>query len=216
MTIYTAIFSPYEDLKEPLVVTPGWQYICFTDQPFKSNVWDVRQMKAANPQRDARRLKILNPLHSEIWVDGSFTINCDLNIFWQQHFRAPFTVPSHPIRDCVFDECVACVRNKRGNSNDIRNQLIAYKQLRMPPHAGLISSGILLRDSSILVREWCHKWHDEVVLRSTRDQLAFAHTVWKYGAVHNTFKWDYRNAQDFIFKTHYHRRKEDADANRLA
>lgn len=215
MTIYTAILSPYEDLKEPLVITKDWSYVCFTDQNFKSDVWEIRHVNTTNPQRDARAIKLLQPVAgNSIWIDGSFFINCDLNEFWQQHFHAPFSVPTHPIRDCVFEECVACVKNKRGNIKDIQQQMIAYKTMRMPSKAGLISSGLLLREDSRVVKDWCRKWYDEMMLRSARDQLAFAYTVWKYGRIHSEFKWDYRNAQEFIFKTHYHRRKEDEDTNR--
>jgi hypothetical protein len=60
--IYTAIFGPYEELKEPTVITPGWKYICFTDQPLKSNVWNVNQVKHGDllsSQRRARQYKIL-------------------------------------------------------------------------------------------------------------------------------------------------------------
>lgn len=207
MTIYTAIFSAYEDLKEPLLITPGWDYVCYTDQPFKSNVWRIVTDKSiGNPQLKARRYKLLQPMTgNSIWLDGSFTINTDLNQFWQQHFTAPFSCPSHPIRDCVFEECAACVFNKRGNTKDVQEQLKAYRLLKLPRHAGLISSGLLLRNDD--AKEWCKRWFEELLRRSSRDQLAFAHTVWKHGAIHTPFKWDYRTAKDFIFTTHYHRRK---------
>lgn len=208
MTVFTAIIGPYEDLKEPLVVTPHWQYICFTDQPFKSNIWDIRQVHAGDPQRTARQYKILNPLHAEMYIDGSFTINCDLNEFWNKYYKPPFSVPIHPFRDCVYEECATCVMNKRGNNRDIQAQMHAYKMMKMPRHNGLISSGVLLRNDSVLVKEWCEKWYNELTIRSTRDQLAFAYAAWKYGAIHNTFKWYYVTAQDLIFQTHYHRRKD--------
>lgn len=208
MTIYTAIFGPYEELKRPLVITPGWEYICYTDQPFKSDVWEVRQAQAGDPQRTARGYKILNPDNYEMWVDGSFVINCDLNEFWAKYYTEPFSVPSHPIRDCVFEEAATCIKNKRGNDRDIKDQWQAYKRVGMPRNNGLVGTGVLLRDGSQRVREWCEFWHKEVCLRSTRDQLAFAHVSWLIGTIHHTFKWDYRTSQDLIFQTHYHRRKD--------
>jgi hypothetical protein len=31
--VYTFIFGDYDDLKSPTIMTPGWDYICFTDDP---------------------------------------------------------------------------------------------------------------------------------------------------------------------------------------
>lgn len=44
IVIYTAIFGPYNDLI-PQRKIHGIDYICFTDQPFKSNTWKVIQVK---------------------------------------------------------------------------------------------------------------------------------------------------------------------------
>src|SRR2546422_511368 len=41
--VYTFIFGGYDDLKSPAIFTPGWDYICFTDDPtLRSDIWDVR------------------------------------------------------------------------------------------------------------------------------------------------------------------------------
>ena len=40
--IYTYIIGGYDSVKEPKVVTPGWDYICVTDNPnLKSEVWNI-------------------------------------------------------------------------------------------------------------------------------------------------------------------------------
>ena len=42
--IYTFIIGNYDTLKTPGVMTPGWDYICLTDNPtLKSTIWDVRR-----------------------------------------------------------------------------------------------------------------------------------------------------------------------------
>ena len=42
--VYTCISGNYDTLKDPTVVTPGWEYICFTDQKVISNVWTIRPL----------------------------------------------------------------------------------------------------------------------------------------------------------------------------
>src|SRR5688500_16882261 len=113
-TIYTVIFGPYEELKEPLVITPGWQYICFTDQPFTSSIWDIKQVDTwADKRMHSREYKInfhkyINDQES-IYIDGAFTINCNLDDWWNKHFKYPMTFVSHPRRNCVFAEIDRCI-----------------------------------------------------------------------------------------------------------
>lgn len=209
MTIYTAIFGNYEELKEPLIYTPGWKYVCYTDQPFKSKIWHIikKHQFDTGPQRTARFYKLLEyPEENSIWVDGSFIINCNLTDFWSNHYKPFFACPMHPIRDCVYTEASICITNKRANANDLIAQFAKYKQEKMPRHNGLITSGLLLRQKCKEVDDFCKFWHDELSGQSTRDQIAFAYAAWKTGFKPSTFKWDYRSAKEFIFKTHYHRR----------
>ena len=42
---YTVLFGDYEELKEPTIISDGWRYVCFTDQPLKSDVWEIVTVK---------------------------------------------------------------------------------------------------------------------------------------------------------------------------
>ena len=42
--IYTAIVGGYDDLFEPDFKPDGWDFVCFTDRDFKSDVWDVQKV----------------------------------------------------------------------------------------------------------------------------------------------------------------------------
>jgi hypothetical protein len=211
-TIYTAIFGNYEELKEPAVVTAGWKYICFTDQPFKSKTWDIMTIPqyGDDSTRSARYFKIMYHRHitaeKSIWVDGSFTISCDLDKFWNTHFVSPFSVPKHPVRDCVYEEFEACIKDKRGGLNDLLNQCERYRRVGLPEHNGLIQSGLLLRENSREVIKFCEYWWRELEQSSTRDQIAFAMIAW-HNKVHHCFNWDYRQGQDFIYTKHFKYRK---------
>ncbi len=211
--IYTAIFGEYEELKEPLVVTKGWDYFCFTDQPFKSKVWKIIKTDCSSygPQLTARDIKInahlFLPFYEySIWVDGSFFINTDLNVWFNTRFKAPFTCIKHPIRNCVYDEAQACIKHLRGNPEDIKRQISKYAGLGMPRNNGVISSGILMRRNCEEVNNFCEKWFNEVKENSMRDQLAFSFVSWK-NRIHNLTRWDYRTEQEFKFLTHYNRRR---------
>lgn len=205
--IYTALFSRYEELKEPTVITPGWRYICLTDQPLQSDVWEIHHFaNVDNPVKLAREKKILGGFGSHIWIDASFKINCDLNEFWDKHFISPFTVVQHPLRNCVYSEFTACIDNKRADYRSLVEQRELFLKNKVPVNNGLIQSGILLRENTPAVKEFCNLWWDQIKL-STRDQIGFAYAEWKLGIKWPRIVMDYRNNENFIFKTHFKRRQ---------
>lgn len=215
--IYTAIFGPYDELKEPTVITPGWQYVCFTDQPLKSKVWEVINVQldpdqlVYGPIRIARfyKLKVFQyfDVFQSMWIDASFTINCDLNTWWDTHFVSPFTCISHPIRNCVYEEGAICIKNKRGVDDQILEQIREYARQMIPARNGLISSGILMRERTVEVGKLCDQWFDELMQHSTRDQLAFAAVIYRHPIPVHYITWDYRIGTEFKWLTHIHRRK---------
>jgi len=223
--IYTAIFSDYDDLKEPRVITPGWEYIVFTDKQIESRNWKVIQVPLIdnNPQLTARYYKLnfhvvwpyLNADDKRtIWIDGSFIINCDLNAFWFKNFKFPFSSPAHPLRDCVYLEAEACIKNKRSNEESIQKHIDKYKAEGIPAHNGMISSGILLRFATdTRVTDFCEKWWNELKENSIRDQISFAKINFQMPNICHKFAFDYRTSEEFLFITHIHRRKIKDDSH---
>lgn len=206
MTIYTAIFGPYDDLKEPLVVTEGWKYICFTDQNLKSDVWQIEKRSLINgdARRTSKHYKILFHEHIEdrysIWVDGSFYVNCDLNVFWQR-FVSPVTLLKHPSRDCVYQEAKACIQNRRDRPEIIRKQIERYRAQGLPANSGMSASGIMLREITPESREFSELWYYELVNGCGRDQISYAYVNWKMPVATLT-DWDYTCRTEFLFMPH--------------
>lgn len=207
---YTAIFGPYEDLKEPTVITPGWRYICFTDQPLKSDVWEIVHKDVIDdPRRTARWFKIMGWIDWKysMWVDGSFHIKCDLNEWWGKRFTSPFSAAKHPLRSCIYREISYCIAVGRGEPNKLVEQDAEYKKLGVPQYNGIITSGILLRENTQECIDLCQAWWAELVKFSTRDQVAFAKA--SLGFTHHTYLWDYGTdaaKKDFEYIKHYHQR----------
>lgn len=209
--IHTTLFGNYEELKDPTVVTPGWKYICITDQEIKSDIWEI--IKSETPtdqQHQSRAVKIHFHIHypkSEclLWLDASFQINTNLDHFWNKHYKGGITAPRHPARACAYREAQVCMR--RGLDADrVQKQSMKYANQGMPYNTGLISSGILMRDNSEPVKEFCKMWWDEIVNGSNRDQISFAYCDWKMPGVAHMFNYDYRVRQEFVYTKHYNRR----------
>lgn len=195
--------------KKPLVITPDWKYVMYTDQDFVSEIWEIRKVKLINndPVLTARYYKIMFHEHIEdefsIWIDGSFTINCNLDHFMAGNFKSPMTVVKHPVRNCIYEEASVCVKQKRGDRNTIEQQEYVYRQAGIKKNFGLIQSGILMRQNCEMVRQLSKCWYDQIKLYSKRDQIAFAYAEFQFGLRDRTIL-DYRTSQEFIFKKHIH------------
>jgi len=205
-TVFTAVFGPYDDLKTPLVVTPGWRYICFTDQPFKNDVWEViqRPLMPEGAPRTARFYKIMFHRHIEsedsLWIDASFIINCNLDEWWKR-FKEPITCVKHPIRNDVYSEAQACIDQRRGDGRTIMKQVELYWKIGLPKNNGLIASGILMRQMKQPVIDICDLWWRHLCEHSSRDQISLAYAVWKMPIPYYT-EYNYSGETDFLYMYH--------------
>ena len=188
---YTAIIGKYDKLKEPKVVSEGFDYVCFTDDvTLKSPVWKIRLIN--NPQgldnsRLARKIKILcNSVLKEydlsIWIDASVLINCDLNIFLDENYHGEdIVLLIHPDRSCVYEEANACIALDKDDSEIINKQMEGYKSEGYPEGNGMVGTTLMIRNHrSKKVKEFMNSWWNEVNLKSKRDQLSFNFVLWKH------------------------------------
>ena len=208
--IYTALFSNYEELKEPKVITPGWKYICYTDQELYSDVWEIKkvELNGFEPQLYARYYKIIKwtDWEQSIWIDASFIIDTDLNLWWDKYFKGGLTAPGHPLRNCVYVECLDCIIAQRGNKEQVQAQMAEYKKLGIPEGQGVIQSGLLMRENTPEIIKLCEDWFNEVRTHSMRDQIAFCKVSIPFKEFVNTYRWDYRQGEDFIYMKHFAKR----------
>lgn len=197
---YTTITNNYDQLKDPRVVSEGWDYVCFSDRFIDSDVWQVHVVKDHN-----RLIKIKGYLYVfhelALYVDGSIEIIGDLNQFITE---VPnwFTIWKHPHRSCTYKEGNAIVRLKGMNRTKVDNQLQRYKRNGLPGNWGLGANGIMLRDfSDRRVRRICDKWWREYTFGVKRDQLSLMYVFYKLGYKPNLFGNEVMNKY-FIWGNH--------------
>lgn len=206
---YTAIFSDYEELKEPTIVPDGWRFICFTDQPLTSSVWEIVQMDVIDtPQRTARWVKIMGWIDWQysMWIDASFEIRIDLNDWWALRFISPFSAAKHPLRSDIYREAESCIVNGRGDGGKVIAQAAKYKAMAFPEYGGIITSGIMLRENTPDCIALHEAWWEELNEQSVRDQLSFAFVSLGIEWIH-TYAWDYSQSKEFVYSKHKHLRQ---------
>ncbi len=187
MICYTAIFGKYDKLKEPRVITKGWRYICFTnDKNLTSINWEVVYIDNKNLTnvKAARCIKIrffdYAKANLSIWCDASMEISCDLNDFVAKYHKSDFTLMQHPSRNCTYQEGKAVIHFGKDTVQSVEKQLSNYLAKGLPTHYGMVQTGMMIRNNTKEVREYCKLWFDEVLKYSHRDQLSFNYIQWKY------------------------------------
>lgn len=185
--IYTVIINQYDALKEPEVISDGFDYICFTNNPdLKSSVWKIVPCEVVgDPVLFQRSIKILSHQALEeydltIYIDGSTVQVKDFNELLKS-YRGGAMFKQHPRRDCVYQEITACIRLKKDSDNRLRNQWNEYMKDRVPHHLGLAETGIMVRDKSDAVIKLNEAWYNEVKGRSIRDQISLPVAARKAG-----------------------------------
>jgi hypothetical protein len=211
MTLYTAIFGPYDFVK-PIFKKGNWNYVLFTDQPRNSPIfkyydmypelqgWDIRHVPTPkDPIREARKYKILPHrfLDGEtIWIDSTFIPNTDC---WPD---GDFVVVNHPFERCVYREARACLDMGKGKAEEINRQVAHYKSLGIPTSSGVISSGILKRKPTQITKAMCDIWWDEIKNYSTRDQIGFGVVNACFNNYLTKIDWNYTTRSEFIHIPH--------------
>jgi hypothetical protein len=195
--VYTCITGGYDNILEPSYVTPGVDYICFTDNmSMKSKTWkfrpipeDLLSYSKVKQQRGVKILahRYLSDYDISIWVDGAVIVKGDVNEFLKTLDTAAYSVfiPEHPARKCIYAEKDACVRLKKIKGDEVAladRQMKRYKDEGFPTNYGLVQSNVMVRcHNDQRSRDLMERWWSELKDYSHRDQLSFNYALWKMG-----------------------------------
>lgn len=208
--IYTAIFGDYDNLKEPTVVTKGWDYRCYTNQNFDSDMWTIIKHSGYHYSnvKMSKMVKILwhlffNEHDYVIWIDASLRINCDLNRFVKKYYKPPFTLMTHPCRTCLYDEARIVKKEKIDLPKIVDRQINDYRDDGFPKDYGLTANGVMIwdRESAQMYPEFFMFWWNQVAKYSHRDQLSFMYSAWKKEIKYHLIPYDIIN-NEFKFEKH--------------
>ncbi len=179
MICYTVISNNYDHLKDPKIVSEGWEYICLSDQPIESDVWQYRHLECHNREPKIMAHEYFDGL--TLYVDGSISIYGDLNEFIAE-VPGFMTAWAHPHRNCLFSEMDAVVKLKNIDSMEAHKQANQYLLDGMPKNWGLAGCGVLLRDlSDPIVGDLCEQWWQQYEEGVKRDQISYPYIFWKNG-----------------------------------
>jgi hypothetical protein len=188
--VYTAIFGGYDSLKaQP--VSPGVDYICFTDDPNLQapSMWrvEVRAPRYKHPRLSAKWFRMrpdreLPQYRHTIWIDGSVTIATDTFVaeVMSALDGSGLALFQHPDRDNIFDEVQASMPMRKYAGLPLQQQVEHYRARGFPGTNGLYASGVMVRDSSNRrIRRLGREWMRENVRWTYQDQLSLPYLLWR-------------------------------------
>jgi alkaline ceramidase TOD1/glycosyltransferase MUCI70-like protein len=216
---YTFIFGDYDTLKTPTVITAGWDYICFTDNPrLRSRYWDVRlsTRTCADRELEDKKFAIKHMILSHNYLPdhelalsfgGHIQINCNLDEFVGKHFPpgADLMICRHPERDCIYEEAQVCQALGKDDQGRIAAQMRQYRGAGYPAHKGLYDTIVIGRRDSPGLRAMCETWFREYERGSSRDHLCLNYALWRSAPL-SIAELDYHeqfcSSQNFIIWPH--------------
>lgn len=229
---YTFIFGAYDDLKAPSIVTPGWDYICFTDDStLRSDVWDVRLSRRRGFDRKLDQKKfamkhmilfhrLLNGYDLSLSVGAQVELNCNLDDLMEEQFRSSddMMICVHPERDCIYDEARACRNFLLDDPKRIDAHMKRYRRAGYPENNGLFATGIIARrHNRPNVRSMCEFWWKEYRTGSRRDQLSLNYAIWRSHAINiSAVEYDQQFKVRRNFILHSHKRRVRFDGTQMS
>lgn len=186
--VYTAIFNNYDILIDPKNPSEDVEYICFTDRQteINSDIWKrvvVEDIKLpANMKNRLIKMKphkFLSDFDRSLYIDGNVVLQKDVNEIFQKYSDEKMVVPSHPDRDCIYEEAEALKNTSKGDDDKISRQMKRYKEEDFPKNYGLSANRIILREhNNPEVVELMKDWWRELFNGAKRDQLSLSYVTW--------------------------------------
>lgn len=193
--IYTCITGGYDELFDHTYIDPRWEYICFTDDLTLNNkdnfLWQIKPL--VFDELDNIRNQRWHKLHPHILFpkyQRSVWIDANINILKKDIFddidrainkKSKMSMQPHPVRNCIYDEFLACIEYRKDNNNVIEKQLQIIKEDAFPKRQGLYESSIIYREHhDKQVISVMNDWWWFIKNYSRRDQLSLTYILWKH------------------------------------
>ena len=188
--IYTVLTGGYDHLRQPRVIDPDWDYVCFGDRDGQDGVWKLQRIPFEGSNVIRARWAKMHP--HVLFPDYSYSVFMDANlcVIGPEFYAAlkndvPIAVLEHPQRDCVWDELRYCFLKDKVSTRTAVKWHRLLKKMDMPRHNGLAETCILYREHNYPgVVALDELWWDYLVQSGgSRDQLCFTPALHKLGLV---------------------------------
>lgn len=192
VAVYTGVFGKYDKLRYPKYLNEKIDFFYISDDDI--DLGEIKYQKIKNCIPKNLRSSILKNRYVKmnpyaflqdyryvIYVDGNINVVGDVTSLICE-CRSGINLFAHPVRDCIYQEAVACINCGKATYTQIGSQISKYVYDDMPSSFGLAAMGFIIFD---LQNENCRRimeaWWEEFQKYPFRDQLSFPYVLWKCG-----------------------------------
>lgn len=201
IAIYTCIVGDYDELQEPLSVSPQCDYYLISDKkPEQKTVFqylDINQFLPDSVTDNTRKNrfckinahKIFPQYKYSIYFDGQMQI--DSTIIERMDELPPIKIMAmcKNYWSGLYMESMRVILNKRDTEEIVKKQIEQYWLEGMPEDFGSVYCGIMVRQHNHPVcRKLMEDWWEQVAHFSKRDLISFPYVLWKNGYTINDVK----------------------------
>lgn len=187
--VYTCLAGDIDQLEDPIVVADA-EYICYSDVPRTSKIWNIRPLvrEFTDPRLSARYHKTIvgNTLEADeiLWQDSKIRFHRSANALFDlmaQHTNADVCFYTHPVRNCIYAEALRIIELDKAPGYLVKRQVAHYQEESYPNGAGLYDTCVYLRRNTQGTRDMAKAWWEEIERFTVRDQLSLPYVMRKLG-----------------------------------
>lgn len=214
IVVYTALYGDKDELRNPFEFSKddNIDYVCFTDnKKIKSSSYKIiiTKKKFRDITKNARFFKIngfrgIEKYDISIWHDANIEIKHNKIIKLASYVKnSDFATFKHPLRNCVYEEGLACINRRKDYALRVLLQLYILYLNKFPNNSGLYETGVLVtnitnyRKKRLGIYWW--KW---VRFLSRRDQLSLGVSIRKTEADFEILPGNGENNEFSFFHKH--------------
>ncbi len=221
IAVYTVIYGAVDGVHEPLTTPDNCDFFIFTDQPLDpASLWQPKEFSASehgltdDPVLNSRFVKMFPDLFFadydySLYLDGKFQLRTDPTEFIHNMNPVGLKMFLHPLRDCVYQEIKACIRQHKEDPDRLKRYANKLKQAGLPAHYGLLEGAVILRETgNQKLQSLMAAWWQEFSQVIRRDQLSLPFILWQNGIDPGQIATLGRSIwSDPVFRKYPHRKK---------
>ncbi len=196
IAVYTCIAGGYDELLEPLSISPECDYYLISDKkPEKDTVFqymDINQYLPKTVTDNTRKNRfckinahrIFPQYRYSIYFDGVFRLESSITKFIHELPKTRIITSYKHDWAGLYMEAMRVILNKRDAEETVRNQIEHYWLEGMPENFGSVYCNILIREhNNPVCRKIMEDWWKQVEQFSRRDMISFPYVIWKNGYI---------------------------------
>lgn len=194
IAVYTCIVGDYDDLQEPLSISPECDYFLISDRkPERNTVFEYIDIETVVPKHltDNTRKnrfckinahKIFHQYRYSVYFDGNIRLKHTITelIAELPGTRLITLCPNH--WSSIYREMVSILQNGRDDGEVVRKQAEKYWLEGLPENFGCVICAVLIREHNHPVcRRIMEEWWQQLEQFSRRDQISLPYVLWRNG-----------------------------------